>query len=432
MEKVNRRSFVKKSSLMTAAAVTAPLILSDRAKGANERVQIGAIGVGGKGRHGMGIFQQVGGCEFAAVCDVYEPALAAAVDMTGGKAEPYKDFRKILERSDIDAVLISTPDHWHALPTVLACQAGKDVYVEKPLSLTIREGEWMVNTARHYNRVVQAGTQQRSGTHFQEAAKLVANGTIGKVTFVETWKHENEVPWGIGNPDDCDPPADLDWDLWQGPAPEHQFNPNRAFNFRWFWDYSGGKVTDWGCHLMDIVQWAMGVDSPISVSAQGGKFCLDDNRETPDTVHLSWEYPGFVATFTNRVCNSYSFTESSNGIMFYGTLGSLFVNRAGWRIYPETRGGRDLTPALSSGSSIQEENHALDFLECLRTRNKPICDVEVCHRSTSACLMGNIALRTGRKLHWDAEAQKFINDDEANGMLDYGYRGIWKQHQGKV
>ena len=243
------------------------------------------------------------------MCDVYGANLAKAAALAP-KAAQVKDFRAVLDDKDIDAVIIGTPDHWHALMTVMACQAGKDVYVEKPTSVAIAEGRKMVEAARKYNRVVQVGTQQRSAKHFQQAAKLVQDGGIGKVAAVRCWNVGNQSPDGIGNPPDGEPPADLDWDLWLGPAPKRPFNANRFgvvptnFSyFRWFWDYAGGMMTDWGVHLIDIVQMAMKVDAPTSVSAVGGKFCLTDNRETPDTILASYQYPGFVMTYENRTTN---------------------------------------------------------------------------------------------------------------------------------
>jgi predicted dehydrogenase len=402
------------------------MILPASARGANEKIRMASIGTGGKGQHGMRQFRKFDDVEIVAVCDVYEPRLEEAIGLTEGKAKGYHDFREIIARDDIDAVHISTPDHWHAIPAILAMNAGKDVYVEKPLALRVAEGKRMVEAARKNNRVIQVGTQQRSGSHFQKAVQLVVGGAIGKVTMVEAWNHDNETPEGIGNPVDEDPPEKLDWNFWQGPAAVHSFNRNRFRNFRWFWDYSGGKVTDWGVHLMDIVQWAMGVDAPLAVSATGGKYFIKDNRETPDTVQVVWEYPGFLATYTNRVCNVDPEHGETYGIRFYGSDGTLFVDRSGWKVIPEEKGGKPVIEAQSSDGSEQDGPHVRNFLDCVRSRQTPISDVAIAHRSTSACLIGNIALKTGQKLLWDAQAEKFTNSEEANRLLDYEYRGEWK------
>lgn len=424
-DSLSRRDFVKTGALLAGATTAFPSILPSSAKGANDRIQLASIGVGGKGRHGMEFFLKMEDVDVVAVCDVYQPSLDQAVAMTSQKAQAYRDFREILAREDIDAVHISTPDHWHAIPTILACEAGKDVYVEKPLSLTVTEGRRMVDAARKNGRIVQCGTQQRSGTHFQKAVELVAGGAIGEVTMVKTWTVGNESPQGIGNPPDAQPPSNLDWDFWLGPAPVRAYNSNRHMQFRWFWDYSGGKVTDWGVHLMDIVHWAMGVDAPLNVSATGGKYSIKDNRETPDTVHVTWEYPGFIATYTDRICNGHPEDGDTYGIQFHGTDGTLYVNRAGWSINPETSGGKAKIPAQSSGGSEQNGPHERQFIDCIRSRATPISDIGITHRSTSACLIANIALKTGQRLEWDPVAEKFKNNDQANRHLDYEYRAPW-------
>ncbi len=425
---LSRRNFVKTTSLLAGASITLPSILPSSARGANERIRVASIGVGGKGQHGMGMFMDTGLADIVAVCDVYEPNLKKAIEKTQGAAKGYHDFREVIAREDIDAVHISTPDHWHAIPAIMALEAGKDVYVEKPLALVVAEGRRIIEAAQKHGRIVQCGTQQRSGAHFQKAVELVASGAIGKVTMVEAWNFDNETPNGIGSPADEAPPKSLDWEFWQGPAPERTFNPNRFLNFRWFWNYSGGKVTDWGVHLMDIVQWAMRVDAPLSVSATGGKYFLKDNRETPDTVHVTWEYPGFIATYTNRVCNQYPEYQETYGIRFYGTEGSLFVDRGGWKIIPELDDKRQLRiAAQSGGGSEQDHPHVKQFLECVKSREKPISPPEVTHRSTTTCLIANIALKAGMKLYWDAQAERFTNSDEANALLDYEYRGEWKR-----
>lgn len=426
-DSLTRRDFVKSSTLLTAGAVAAPLILPSSARGANERIQMAAIGVGGKGRHGMGIFLEHDDVEFLAVCDVYRPSAERAAELTKGSAQIYSDFREVVARSDIDAVLISTPDHWHAIPAIAAMNAGKDVYIEKPLSLTVKEGQRIVKAAERTGRVVQVGTQQRSGKHFQTAVEEVQKGSIGTVTMVDTWNFDLETPDGIGAPADCDPPAGLDWDFWQGPAPEKPYNPNRFTDgkFRWFWNYSGGKVTDWGVHLMDIVQWAMGVDAPIAVTATGGKYFLKDNRETPDTVHVTWEYPGFIATYTNRTCNQFPEYNETYGIRFYGTLGTLYLNRGMWKIVPEVQNGKPLTEAKTSEGSEQDHPHIRQFLDSVKSREPVICPPSVTHRSTSTCIIANIALKTGMRLKWNAEKERFTNSEGGNALLDYEYRGEW-------
>ncbi|GAC1653576.1 MAG: Gfo/Idh/MocA family oxidoreductase [Gemmatimonadaceae bacterium] len=373
----------------------------------------------------------------AAVCDVYEPNLAKGVEAAPG-AQQYRDFRQLLDRKDIDAVIIATPDHWHALQTVLACQAGKDVYVEKPISVSIGEGRKMVDAARKHGRIVQVGTQQRSGLHFQQAAELVRGGRLGKVTQVRTWNFGNEAPEGIGSPPDSAPPPDLNWDLWLGPAAMRPFNPNRFgvspdrwSTFRWFWDYAGGMMTDWGVHWLDIVQMAMAVDAPVSISAMGGKFALQDNRETPDTILATYQYPGFICTYENRLANGAPITGKGSGILFHGTDATLFIDRQGFEIMPEKRKSGtmsvDRTEALKvENSNPNHEDHVHAFIESVKSRKTPVSDIEVGHRSTTTALLGNIAYRTGRRIVWDAQREEIVGDREASQHLMREYRRPWK------
>jgi predicted dehydrogenase len=344
----------------------------------------------------------------------------------------------VLDRKDIDAVIIGTPDHWHALQTVLACEAGQDVYVEKPISVCIGEGRKMVDAARKHRRIVQVGTQQRSGRHFQQAAELVKSGRLGKVTQVRTWNFGNEAPDGIGNPPDSDPPPDLDWDLWLGPAPKRPFNPNRFgvsperwSTFRWFWDYAGGMMTDWGVHWLDIVQMAMGVDAPESVAAVGGKFALRDNRETPDTLLASFQYPGFICTYENRSANAGALNGKGNGMLFHGTDATMFLDRQGFEIVPEKRKTGDTTVERTEAMKVESSNshaqdHLLDFIDCVKTRRTPIADIEIGHRSTTTALLGTIAYRTGRRIQWDAARERIIGDKDAERYLMREYRRPWK------
>lgn len=248
----------------------------------------------------------------------------------------------------------------------------------------------------------------------------------------------NSTPEGIGNPPDADPPATLDWDLWLGPAPKVAFNPNRFgvyeekwSTFRWFWDYASGMMTDWGVHLLDSVQWVMDVDAPQSVSASGGKLALQDNRETPDTLFVTYEYPGFLCTYENREVNANQFNGHGYGIQFHGAEGTLFVDRAGWEITPERRGrGAAATDRIEAASEKSSNNHSTahfaNFLECVRSRNKPVCDIEIGHRSTTTCLLGNIAYRTHRRIEWDPKNERITNVAEARKLLGREYRKPWK------
>jgi predicted dehydrogenase len=447
--KIERRDFIKTSIVAgTIAASTealgAPAVnsQSNNILGANDQIRVGIIGCGDQSNWDATDFVRQPEVKIVALCDVYEGSIKARLISPTLRLDPaktpyFKDFRRLLDDKNIDAVIVATPDHWHALPTIMACQAGKDVYVEKPLSLTIEEGRRMVAAARKYNRVVQVGTQQRSARHFQKAVEMVREGKLGKISRVHTWNYDDEFPNGIGNPPDENPPDGLDWDFYLGPAPVAPYNKNRHLgNFRWFWDYSGGKITDWGTHLIDIVQWAMNVDAPTAVSASGGKFILQDNRETPDTLMVVFEYPGFVMTYENRTTNARGQDARwGYGILFYGTDATMFVDRGGFEILPEMDGRRrdDIFTArtVAARMSVQRGDpshflHVRNFIECMKTRQKPISDVEIGHRSTSAPHLGNIALRTGRKIRWDGAKEQIVGDAEASKMLNRPYRAPWK------
>ncbi len=292
---MRRRRFLQMGSA-SVLALTARSRL--RAVGANDRVNLGLIGCGGRGRYVAGHMSKVPGVEFVAVCDVYTPKLAAAAAWAGNRARAYADFRDLLDNQDIDAVLIATPDHWHAIPTVLACEAGKDVYVEKPLAHNIREGQAMVRACRKYERVVQTGMQQRSAAHFSQAQQIIQSGQLGKVHFIRIWNFRNIYPRGMGTQENSAVPQGLDWDFYLGPAPLVAFNQNRfLYSFRWFWDYAGGIITDWGTHRLDSMHQVMGVDRPKTVAAMGGRYELNDGGDVPDLLQVSYEYPGFVVSY---------------------------------------------------------------------------------------------------------------------------------------
>ncbi|MCK4349410.1 MAG: Gfo/Idh/MocA family oxidoreductase, partial [Candidatus Krumholzibacteria bacterium] len=351
----------------------------------------------------------------------------------GKRPDGYKDFRRIIDRNDIDAVIVSTPDHWHALPTVLACQTGKDVYVEKPLATTIEEGRAMVNAARRYERVVQVGTQQRSAGHFQEAVAFVRTGDLGRIRMVRAWTY---LDWkgGIGSPPDGDPPQHVDYDLWLGPAPKRPFNPMRFHhNFRWFWDYSGGLMTDWGAHMVDVVMWAMESD-PVGAMAIGGKYGFpDDIRETPDTQQSIVEFPEFSLIWEHMIGCGIGPWQREHGVEFHGENGILIVDRGGWEVHSETDKLRQpervlrMTPTPRQAASQDYHfTHVQNFLECMKSRSRPVSDVEIGHRSAIACHLANIAVRLRRYFRWDAGKELIVGDTEGQDFVSRSYREPWE------
>jgi predicted dehydrogenase len=432
-----RRDFVKTLAVGTAGTTLGTSARSyARTLGANDRIGVGFIGVGRMSRGHLENVLEETDVEVRAVCDVYEPNLRKAASMAEG-ARTHGDFRQLLERKEIDAVVIGTPDHWHALQTVMACDAGKDVYVEKPTSVAIGEGRRMVEAARRNDRIVQVGTQQRSGPHFRYAVEIVRSGQLGDITFVRTWNYKNATPDGIGSPEDSEPPEGLDWDMWLGPAPKRPFNANRFgvfldeeleyqrwASFRWFWDYAGGMMTDWGVHLLDIVQWAMEVDHPEAVSTYGGKLVLEDNRETPDTLQATFRYPTCICTYENREGNRRPLDGHGYGIMFHGTKATMFLDRSGFAIHTESED--EGVPLEGHAVGGDHARHLRNFLDCVKSRESPICDIEIGHRSTTTAILGNLSYRTGRQLHWDGKAETIEGDPEAAAMLELEYREPWK------
>lgn len=436
---LDRRDFLRKAATGAATlsvAITGPSTRS--VLGANDRVQLGVIGAGRQGRSNMERLQRHG-VRTVAVCDVYQPNLETGLKTAGGNAKGYSDFRRLLEDRDVDLVVNATPDHWHALPTVMACQAGKDVFVEKPVCVAIEEGRKIVEAARKYKRVVQVGLWQRSHLHFQRAAQIVQEGFIGQVTFVRTWNYSNSFPEGIGNPPDSEPPSGLDWEMWLGPAPKVPFNANRFgvgdrwSTFRYFYDYANGWLGDWAIHLIDIVQWTMKVDGPQAVTASGSKFALKDNSDTPDTLQVTFEYPGFVCTYENRLANANSMYDKGYGIEFHGTDGTLLLDRAGFQLFPEKKGnsaGKQVDRTATMQMAQADDglyNHMGNLLECMRSRTLPACDIETGYRSSTACLLGTVALRSNERVLWDTARQQLIGGSPAAAkLLGREYRPPWR------
>ncbi|MCL6545876.1 MAG: Gfo/Idh/MocA family oxidoreductase [Bryobacteraceae bacterium] len=426
-----RREFLKAAG---AAPFTTNLF-TGRLKGANDKVALGFIGMGAMGIGNLGYAMKIPGFQPVAICDVYRPYLerAQAQAKKGGfDVKAVKDFREIIADRSIDAVCISTPDHWHAYMTVEACKAGKDVYVEKPACVYVEEGLKMVEAARKYQRIVQAGTMQRSGAFFKKAKEIVQSGELGDITFCHTWQAGLARKEGEGKPPDSAPPPDLDWDLWLGPAPKRPFNenrwgisPKRWSTFRYFWDYAGGAMTDWGVHLLDVVHYAFNEVMPQKIVALGGKFYVDDNVETPDTMLATFQYPKFLASYESRTCNPTPMFNRGYGTSFHGTKATLVVNRDGYWIMPVGRDAGPVVEVIDKQMRPMNEPHWQNWLDCIRTRQAPIAEIETCVRSTIPCLLANISMRFGLALTWDDQA-KTVVQREARQYLKARYRKPWK------
>jgi predicted dehydrogenase len=441
----NRRDFTKTA----AAAGLATALSSRRVYGANERLRLGFIGLGNRGDQVLDAFLVHKDAEIVGLCDLYPPYLDFAAKKVGTAPKTHHDYRELLDRKDVDAVVICTPDHWHALQTIHACEAGKDVYVEKPLSLCVVEGRKMVEAARKHNRVTQVGIHRRSSEFCREAAELVRQGVLGKVTVARAFHVLNETPKGIGNPPDGEPPAGFDWDAWLGPAPKVPYNKNRTFyRFRWFYDYSGGQLTNFGVHYLDMIHWALGQEAPLAVTALGGKYGNFDNREVPDTLEVLWQYPGdTLVTFSQYNATAQPGGPRGAEIEFRGTKGTLFVFGNGYEIVPDVlspnevpartptdravergyrKGSKAVIEARKATGQADTADHARNFLDCVRSRKRCHCDVETGHRSTTAALIGNVAHKTKSYLEWDAREERFTNSVAANKYLRYEYRAPYR------
>ena len=426
MRSLTRRGFLGQSAAAAIGTGLGFAILSGCTRKAppSERIAVGLIGCGGQGRSNAKYFLRSGMADIITVCDVDDTQIGKASqqieEVQGKKPVAIKDFRRILDDSEIDAVVVSTPDHWHALPTILACEAGKDVYVEKPLSHTFQEGTAMIEAARQNNRVVQMGTQQRSGPHYKEAIEYVRSGKLGKIAFARGWV--SHVRPGIPVKEDCDPPKGVDYDMWLGPAPVRPFNPNRFhYDWRWFWDYGTGELGNWGVHHFDILVWGLDLGQPEAVYTHGGNFAHKDASETPDTQLVVYEYPDLTIEWEHRVWSRHSFAENRSGAVFNGTEGTLVVTRDGWNVYPN---GKDAKGPSGRGSEMHGP-HVSNFIECVKNREKPISDVVEGNKATVLCHLGNIAYRLDRKLHWNPETERFVGDEEADTYLTKGYRDPW-------
>lgn len=410
----DRRKFLQAAA---GAAVVSRSVL-----GANERIQMGLIGCGTRGNMDSGFFGRHKDCVFVAACDVAKTKLdqtAAKLSESGGvKVDTYGDYRRLLDRRDIDAVLVATPDHWHSPITVEACAGGKDVYVEKPISNTIDAAQKMVEAARHYQRVVQVGLQQRQGEHFKEAAKLVQGGLLGNVTHAIL-----QFPGGYTVPPEPnqEPPADLDWNMFEGPAERRAYKPSRQRRWRAYYDYGGGLVTDWGVHLVDVAHWYLNADgkTPLltSAAAQYVNVPNPEHDQVPDAFIVSWQYDNFVMSFTNAVMTNPDFGFQGN--VFFGTRGSLLVHRSGYQVRPvqarRTPGGPEPPPPIEAKTVRFAENyqndpdtiaHARNFLDCVKSRQSPTTDIEIGFHSTLPCLIALLAIRQGRSFTWDGKTAK--------------------------
>ena len=430
---VTRRDFLKKMGTLAMAGAISPSLVNAKSPkasvmGANDRINIGLIGCRSMGWTDLLNAINVPGVECVALCDIDKNILdSRAAELTknkGKKPEIYGDYRKLLERKDIDAVLIGTPDHWHCLQLVDACAAGKDVYVQKPIANSIAECDMMAKAAKHYNRVVSVGQQQRSAKLWIEMKKFVDSGQLGHISRVNVWANFRYA--AILNPaKDSEVPAHIDFDMWLGPAPERTYNASRHHgSWRMFWDYGGGLLTDWGVHLLDMALWGMKVDRmPNRVMATGGNWAYPDNfAETFDTMSVIYEFDDFVMTWNNTTIESGPYGKNY-GVEFVGTNGTLVANREGWEVYP-LQGKCEAAKCTPDYQDLPL--HHANFYNCMRTRNmQTACTIDNGAMCAKYAHLGNISARVGSALVYDNEKQRFDNK-EANKLIKPTYRKGWE------
>ncbi len=436
----SRREFMKKAGL---GSVSLAMGMSAKSyasiMGANDRVRMGFVGVNGRGNGMTKNFARQAGCEVVYVCDVDATAMAKTIsglaDISKKKPKGVKDFRTILNDKSLDGVYIATPDHWHAPAAILACQAGKHVYVEKPCSHNPYEGELLVEAARKYDRIVQMGNQRRSWPRIMECMEELKSGAIGKAYLAKGWYTNNRKPIGKGK--QIAVPANLDYELWQGPAPRKPYQDNLIhYNWHWFWNWGTGEALNNGTHEIDVMRWGLGVEYPTRVTSVGGRYAYQDDWETPDTQIISMDFPGNISiTWEGRSCNNYPIEGSARGAIFYGDKGTIVTtgdndytiynmdNKVVKKVQDEAK-TNTIDPA-GPGDKL-DAFHINNFLDCVRTGKRPNGDIEIGHNSVLLCQLGNIAQRTGRVLNCDQKNGHILNDKEAMAMWRREYEPGWE------
>lgn len=424
---ITRRRFVRTA---VAGAALAPAIRASGMAAPSDRIRLGLIGCGGRGRQLLDVFCQWPDVEVPVGSDVIESRMGEASDLLandGKRKAPDRVLRheEILDRNDVDAVVIATTQHWHGLPLIQAALAGKAIYVEKPQSHTVAEGRAMVEAAKKTGVLAMTGTQQRGYPHYLQALEVLRSGRLGKIGLVECWNVHN-TGGRTGKSKNTEPPPGLHWDRWLGPAPYVPFNYSRLNNSWWF-DYAGGMMTNWAIHHIDIILWYMGADSPGSVAGPGGKLVVDDLADTPDTIEASWHFPEFLMHYTYRGFNNFPVIQGrgkSHGILFHGNRATLLLDRAGYVLYAD----RDPSKILEQEDNPRfwrdgKPGNEVDgpwqrtFLDCVKTGAKPPVTMEESHRATVCCHLANIAYRVGRSIEWDAESENIPADEEAASLL---------------
>ncbi len=428
---ISRRDFGKASAAATVAvSLPGTRPLSQPTRNVNDSVRVGFVGVGNRGSQLMQAFATHKDCQLVAVADAYQPYLERAKQNHPGLEMAVEDYRRLLDRKDIDAIVIATPDHWHAIQAITAMSAGKDVYVEKPLSVTIHEGRQMVNAAIKFDRIAQVGLHRRSMEIYRQLANFINEDKIGKITVSRAYRLMNMYPDGIGKLETSNPPADLNWDLWLGPRPKQPYQDNIApYKFRW-WQRFSSQMGNWGVHYFDAIRWMLGEQAPSSAVCIGGRFAVNDDRTIPDTAEAIFELPGGSLLVFGQYEASSNPALAWGEVEFRGTQGTIYSSSKGFKVLTEKAGqfqergvrGEAAEVEVDEPNHVATANHARNFLDCIKTRNQTRCPLIEGHRSTTFCHLANISLATQSRLDWDAERERFRDNDAANDLLHYEYR----------
>jgi len=423
---MTRRTSLKALGSGLALGLTATNYRALAGESPNEKLRFAAIGVGGMGTGRLNQFMQLG-AQAVAICDVDDNHLRRSLDNAekrqGTRPKGFHDFREVLQLGDIDFVTVTTPDHWHAPIFIAACEAGKDVFVEKPLCHNIGDGVAMVAAAKKYQRITQMGNHIHNDNNtYRRAVEMAQSGRLGKITRIHCWKSGRAN--SIGNPPDGDSPKELDYNFWQGPAPKRPYNPNRShFNFRYFWDYSGGMLMDFWCHITDVAYWAMNLQAPNTVYAVGQPPDLGDNAETPERMELVYEYPGLILNWTIHPAGLAGF-PGGIGCVFQGTDATMVTDYDKNVIY--VKGRIDENFPRPEPTIPNSPGHLQEFLNSIKSREKTTCNVEYAFKLTKGGLLGNISYRTGEKLIWDDQRERVTNSSKANRLVKRRPRSPWK------
>jgi predicted dehydrogenase len=427
-DRVSRRTFLQATAAGVAlGALSRPAVAR---QAPSDHIVLGMIGVGNMGTSRLRGFLQHQDVRIGAVCDVDSRHLDRAlgiVETAGGqKPKALRDYRRVLDDREIDAVVVVTPDHWHAIPTVRAFEAGKDVFVEKPLSYSIAEGRAMADASLKYKRVSQMGNHIHNDfPNYRRVVELVKSGSLGRITRVHVWKTSPTEAYRTTEPPQR--PSELDYDFWLGPAPKRDYHPMRShILFRHFWDYSGGTFIDFWCHIVDVAVWALDLKAPTSVSAAGGRFFAADETETPDMLEAVLEYPGLLFTFSFQPMPPPGFDHMGHiGCIFEGAAASLVTNYQRHEVWVKGKLAPDFP--RPEPSIPDSPGHLREFLDAIKSRHlETTCNVRYGHRVTKAGLLANIAYRTGRRLYWDDARERFRNDGDADKYLKRKYRKPYK------